>query len=160
MLSIKYNVEVSYKDYLGEELKKTMTFFALNDEEAISIARELFLLSDGVHSDIKIVPKAEVPSDVVERDIDRQLVCVLHEIEKLYSEITYVDFMNMFLKFGGSDLNLKSNTPSYVIDFMNFKMRLILRGNKCIIDRDEIVYTDTESSRIFVIRGGIIYYGN
>lgn len=158
LLSVKYKVVISYVSFLGEESEKEYYFFARNDEDARNIASELFLLDEGVSSEMKVDVTPIMPDALEERRIDRELVTVLREIERLFQNITYPEFMEMFIKFAGRDLDLGA-TPSYTIDFLGFTMRLSMVDKRCVVDRKEIVYRD-DNNHVYVIRGGIVYCGN
>lgn len=156
--SVKYKVVVSYLSFLGEEKEKEYIFFARDDTDARNIASELFLLDEGVSSEMQIFVTPIIPDVVDEHRIDMELVSVLREIEKLFQNITYPEFMEMFIKFSGRDLELGQN-PSYTIDFLGFTMRLSMVNKKCVVDRSEITYRDN-NNHLYIIRGGIVYCGN
>ena len=93
MLSIRYRTSVSYKDVFGEENRKVYELFARNDEDARSITSEIFLLDEGVSEDMEINVTPVKPPAEVEFRIDRSLVDVLRELNKLISGANYKEYV-------------------------------------------------------------------
>lgn len=158
MLSIRYRTSVSYKDVFGDENRKVYELFARNDEDARSITSEIFLLDEGVSEDMEINVTPLKPPAEVESRIDRSLVDVLRELNKLVSGANYKDFMSMYLKLGGKNLKLGSNA-SFMLEFLGFTFALQMKNGTPEINRTEIRYTDANNHK-YVIRYGEVFYAN
>lgn len=156
MRAIRYEATISYTDELfGTHESSRYRFFARNEEDARAIATELFLITEGVSCDMGISVSPVMATRDEERTVDNVLVSVLREMKKVVENITYPEFIDLFIKFDGKHLVLGAE-PSFIISFMGFELKLYMKDHKADISRREIVYTDCDG-RVYVIRNSIVY---
>lgn len=158
MIPIKYDATVHYKSTSNHALQKSYTFFAKDDNNAKEIALELFLIDEGVSNDMDVSVSPIGVSLDEESRIDKTLIKVLREVDKVVSGANYVQFLEVFQTFQGKNIKLGKNA-SYTIEIMGFKIRVAMDGMQAVVCRDEIAYTD-ETGNFYVIRRGNVYHGN
>lgn len=155
MRPIRYNTVVRYTDLYEVRKEKSYNIFAIDDEDAEKITLELFLIDEGLSSDMDVTVQAMLAEPEVDAKITKVLVSVLRELNKIIIGVTYPEFLRIYENFSGKYLVL-SQEPSYYIQFMGFTLQVKLVDHKAVLSRDEIVYTDDEG-REYIIKGGNTY---
>lgn len=155
MRPIRYNTVVRYTDLYEVRKEKSYNIFAIDDEDAEKITLELFLIDEGLSSDMDVTVQSILAEPEVDAKITKVLVSVLRELNKIIIGVTYPEFLRIYENFSGKYLVL-GQEPSYYIQFMGFTLQVKLVDHKAVLSRDEIVYTDDEG-REYIIKGGNTY---
>ena len=101
MHQIKYGVDIKYRDFDNEVYSISYKVFAENEENAKTIAEELFFMNYGVSQDMSINVHIELPSDNELKYINRNLINNFGVIKKSFSNLSYKAFLNSIENFDG-----------------------------------------------------------
>lgn len=117
MHQIKYGVDIKYRDFDNEVYSISYKVFAENEENAKTIAEELFFMNYGISQDMSINIHIELPSDNELKYINRNLINNFGAIKKSFSDLSYKAFLNSIENFDGYDIVLEPNKVSFRFQF-------------------------------------------
>lgn len=149
----EFNVLVVYREFTGEYHKNQYRFFAKSKTHAEKIARELLYLTDGVpEQDLQFVIKYVTPSDTILSQVKKEIRGYLEKLEENFADKDYKDYLTVLQKKQGygAKFSVGSKVKEYLLDYKNITVKVLYSDGKCSIDKDYVVYKDTEKNRMFL----------
>lgn len=140
MHQIKYGVDIKYRDFDNEVYSISYKIFAENEENAKTIAEELFFMNYGVSQDMLINVHIELPSDKELKYINRNLINNFGVIKKSFSELSYKAFLNSIENFDGYDIVLEPNKASFRFQFLDYIYLAHYEYGVSYIDENEVYF--------------------
>lgn len=156
MWYILYNVNIHYKEGADFNVSK-YTLFARDEENARSIAEELFYISYG-----RIVPmQTLVKPKPVRKEIADSVLNIAHsyykEFETLLTGKDYTGFLDCFLSYNG--FGLAFGSPHFYIRFNPVCLRIDFTNGICSVnpkvrvEYDGNVYVVENLEKVYIARG-------
>ena len=140
MHQIKYGVDIKYRDFDNEVYSISYKIFAENEENAKTIAEELFFMNYGVSQDMLINVHIELPSDKELKYINRNLINNFGVIKKSFSDLSYKAFLNSIENFDGYDIVLEPNKASFRFQFLDYICLAYYENGVSYIDENEVYF--------------------
>lgn len=140
MHQIKYGVDIKYRDFDNEVYSISYKVFAENEENAKTIAEELFFMNYGVSQDMSINVHIELPSDKELKYINRNLINNFGVIKKSFSDLSYKAFLNSIENFDGYDIHLEPNKASFRFQFLDYIYLAHYENMASYIDENEVYF--------------------
>lgn len=140
MHQIKYGVDIKYRDFDNEVYSISYKVFAENEENAKTIAEELFFMNYGVSQDMSINVHIELPSDNELKYINRNLINNFGVIKKSFSNLSYKAFLNSIENFDGYDIHLEPNKASFRFQFLDYICLAHYENGVSYVDENEVYF--------------------
>lgn len=140
MHQIKYGVDIKYRDFDNEVYSISYKVFAENEENAKTIAEELFFMNYGVSQDMSINVHIELPSDKELQYINRNLINNFGVIKKSFSNLSYKAFLNSIENFDGYDICLEPNKASFRFQFLDYTCLAHYENGVSYVDENEVYF--------------------
>lgn len=140
MHQIKYGVDIKYRDFDNEVYSISYKVFAENEENAKTIAEELFFMNYGVSQDMSISIHIELPSDKELKYINRNLINNFGVIKKSFSDLSYKAFLNSIENFDGYDIVLEPNKASFRFQFLDYICLAHYKNGVSYVDENEVYF--------------------
>lgn len=136
--------------------------FAQNDRVASRVARELFSMECQGEYIETLGAQVVYPTDEERRDVTKKLINVYGGLKAAIVDKRYRDFIMAYKNYDGFKIVLDNDLQqSFRIKFMGFEVEVDFINGKTEINESEIIYTDVNLGRTYIIRDGLqtIYIG-
>lgn len=154
MHQIRYSGTVKYIDFDNQVYTVPYELFAEDKADAEKIVRELFFMSYGTYSDMKVSvsPKDYPPEERLY--VIRKASEIFGTVQKQFMDKTYKDFLKLFENFDGRSLVLNTNYASFWFRFMSIECKGVWKDGEAGLSKEEIILYRSDG-RKYVIRNNL-----
>lgn len=155
MHQVRYKGTVSYTDFDNQIYSVPYELFANDKADAEKIVRELFFMSYGTYSDMKILIRPKECTQEEQFHVFRKVSETFGVVSKQFINKTYKDFLKLFENFDGYDLVLRQNYASFWFKFMAIECKAVWKDGEAYLSEEEVLLYRGDG-RVYVVRNNFV----
>lgn len=158
MYYTSYDIAIEYYDLFSNKCDIRYSILAENEEDAMKIAYECFLMevgsSDNVKTHIRTTPLSYDEKCYVDKIIKEYLGTIRDSLV----DMVYAKFIKFFTNIRGYGLKLSPDRSSFWMDMNNITCKIVYESGLCYIDMQEIIVHDKISNRKYIVKNNLQDY--